>query len=134
MVVLLIIFYLVIAMTDLINLVDLRKLVYSFLLSKRNVKTAKKIHRSQKRKDRLTLSYIAEYTLYQKEFRFWQRCWVVYILLIIPQYLSIIITNVFNVLTAIILIGVLLILKIIFAVVLRNQFSSDRVSRFDKRY
>ena len=55
---------------DLINLIDLRKLVYSFLLSKRNLRGADKIHKMQSKKDRLSLSYIKEYTIYPKSFRF----------------------------------------------------------------
>lgn len=58
------------AFTDAVNLYILRDLVYSFLLSKRKPKDARKIHKEQTKRDRFTLSYIKSYAIYPKEFIF----------------------------------------------------------------
>ena len=134
MVKILIISYIFIVGIDLFNSIDLRKLVYSFLLSKRNIKGAKKIHLSQTLKNRFTLKYIKDYTIYPREFRFFHTCWIIHICSIIPEYILIIIVNFFSILNASILIAVLVVLKLIFSVLIRMQFSSNRISRFDKRY
>ena len=68
---LLIVSAVIIVLLDITICSHLRILVYSFLLSKRNIKGAKKIHKQQTRKDRFTLEYIKEHAIYQKEFRFW---------------------------------------------------------------
>ncbi len=119
---------------DFINLVDFRKLLYSFLLSKRNKRGAKKIHRKQTLKDRLTLSYINVYTDYNKEFKFFQKCYTVYSCSIIPQYLILIIANLLSLSYTFMLGGFFFITKVIIAIVLRSQFSSNRISKFDKRF
>lgn len=52
---------------------QLTTIVYSFLLSKRNEKGAKKIHNQQTKKDRITLSYVKNYTIYPKQcYRFYK--------------------------------------------------------------
>lgn len=127
-------FYFMIVVIDIINLIDLRKLTYSFLLSKRNLKAAKKIHSAQTRTNKITLSYIRNYTAYPKEFNVFQKLWIVYILIIVPQYVSIVIVNFFSILLAKILLIIVGIVKFVFAIVIAAQFSSKRISRFDKRY
>ena len=131
---LIIILYLAVIGTDAINLSDLRSLVYSFLLSKRNLKGAKKIHLTQTKKDRFTLSYIKNHAIYPKEFNFFYKLRIAYISSLIPQYAAIIILNVFSAFGAAGFLLILFIVKLIFAlVVIRSQFSG-RISRFDKRY
>ena len=63
----------------------LKEIVYSFLLSKRNVKTAKKIHLQQSKKKRFTLSYIADYTIYPKQFQRFYKVRLCYIYIFVPQ-------------------------------------------------
>ena len=119
---------------DLINLIDLRRLVYSFLLSNRNLKGADKIHKMQSKKDRLSLSYIKEHTIYPKAFRFFFGFRLMNYIILIVQYTVIVIVNLFSVFTALILIGICAIIKIFIAIFIRIHFSSNRISIFDKRY
>lgn len=126
--------YILLLLIDIINLLDLRKLVYSFLLSKRNLKKSREIHLQQTKKDKLTLSYIKDYCIHPKEFIFFQRLWVVHLCSIVPQYLLIVALNLFFSTTALIIMIVLFVLKVILAVLITSQFSAKRISRFDKRY
>ena len=119
---------------DGINLLELRKLVYSFLLSKRNIKGARKIHAEQTKCDRFTLAYIENYAIHKREFCFFQKLLVIYYYTVIPQYLLLILVGCFSITACIVLISIFFVLKIIAAVIIRANFSADRISRFDKRY
>lgn len=125
--------YAVALLIDILSIYSLRDLVYSFLLTKRNLKGAKKIHLSQTKKERFTLSYIREYALFPKEFHFYQRCWIIYISSLLPVYLLIIIANLFSTLFTIVLVGCIYTVKFVFLIFgVRSQFVG-RISRYDKR-
>ncbi len=128
------IYYICIILIDVILFIDLRKLVYSFLLSKRNIKTAKKIHLSQSKKNRITLAYIKTYTIYVKEFCFFQRLMVINMFLIIPQYILITIVSLYFVNVVLFVNIFFIVLKIMLNIVVRSKFNSKRISKFDKRY
>lgn len=67
----------------------LQTMVYGFLLSKRNDKTARKIHQQQSKKDRFTLSYIKNHTIYPTQFRRFYKFRLFYIYSLVPQYILI---------------------------------------------
>ena len=121
------------ALVDFGILMSVRRLVYSFLLSKRNVKSAKKIHADQTRRDRFTLSYIEEHAIYKKEFRFWQRSLIIFYCSVIPQYLilaaMLFVSNRIFLFVGFAFGGI----KIIIEFLVRFQFAG-RISKFDKRY
>ena len=117
------------------NTTSLRRLVYSFLLSKRNVKGAQKIHNSQPRKDKLTLSYIGKYAIYKREFTFYHRLWIINLVSMLPQYLLIVIILIISPSVALCLIGGFVFVKIIMMFIIRSQFPrTPQISKFDKRY
>ena len=132
--ILILLLYIGLILLDCILLVELRKLVYSFLLSKRNIRGAKKIHKSQLMIDKITLAYISDHTIYKKQFCFFQRLWVVNMFGIVPQYIMILTINIFwpNIVAIILLIFVGI--KILMNFIVRNNFNSNRISKFDKRY
>ena len=121
-------------MIDAIVLIDLRRLVYSFLLSKRNIKGAKKIHYAQSRKNKVTLGYIKEYTAYPKEFVLFQKCWILFIITLVPQYIVIALAQVLWNSTGCILVISFWLAKLILGITIRMQFNSKRISKYDKRY
>lgn len=83
---------------EIIYIQTLRMLVYSFLLSKRNIKGAKKIHNQQSKKNRFTLSYIKNHTIFPKQFRRFYMFRLFYIYSLIPQYIIIVVSFfVFNI-------------------------------------
>ena len=126
--------YFVLLHLDIINvMLFLRPLVYSFLLTKRNIKGAKKIHMAQTKKDRFTLSYVKEYAIFPKEYRKWHRRYLIYLASLLPQYLVIAVVNIFSVINAIILILSLFAVKFIFAFIVKLQFVSRPITRFDRR-
>jgi hypothetical protein len=113
---------------------DLKKLVYSFLLSKRNIKGAKKIHDQQTKKDRFTLKYIEQHAIYPKEFRFFQSFRMIYLYSLLPVYailgtLFLISQNVF-----LISIGVIIAIKLCIAAYIGFHFRPHPISVYDKRY
>ena len=117
---------------DCIILSELRELVYSFLLSKRNIKGAKKIHSLQSRRDRFTLSYIKNYAIFPKEFRFFQKCWIAEVASIIPQYIALVVVNFISSSTTVVVLFVLFVTKIALQIALYTQFS-NKISKYDKR-
>ena len=110
---------------------DLKEIVYGFLLSKRNTKGAKKIHMQQCKKDRFTLLYIKEYTEYPKQFRRFYKIRLLYITLLIPQY--IILLFALTCFDAFWLANLMFILKILFFVVICMPFIENKLSIYDKR-
>lgn len=125
--------YLCLVLVDFAFLLDLRKLVYSFLLSKHNIKGAKKIHKLQKSIDRISLSYIEEHTKYPRQFRVFQKMWIVNLNVLLPQYMIIIAIHVwFNNGVVFALIAFLTV-KFVMCAIVASQFS-HRISIYDKRY
>ena len=134
MIELLFILYICLLLHDWVNLDFFRQLIYSFLLSKRNVRSAKKLHKQQSRKDRFTLAYIKNYTPYQKQFSFWQKMRCLYYIITAVQDLSLILVNLFSIIYTINLLIIFIVIKAIVLVILRSQFKSSRIAKFDKRY
>ena len=118
---------------DLGLLYFLRDLVYSFLLSKRNQKGAKKIHKSQSLKNRLTLSYIEEHAVYQKQFKRFYRLRLGYIYALIPQYVILAASFIISKNVALAYLMLLFAVKIVLLFYIGHYFSS-KISIFDKRY
>ena len=123
-------------MLDAVSLWQLRILVYSFLLSKRNIKGARKIHMAHGKMDRFTLSYIKKYTIYPKQYAFYHKMMIVYYASIIPQYVMLTVVGIF--LTDCVFVSTsmsMLVIKAILAIIVRSQFTySQSVSIYDKRH
>ena len=130
----LILFYIVNILFDYVNLSDLRILVYSFLLSKRNIKSAKKIHKEQTAWDRFTLSYVNDYAVYKRQFKVFQRFLSIYQYVVIPHYLVFIIANSFSGILASVLLIASAVIKIITLCIIRHYFWRNSITIFDKRY
>ena len=127
-------FYLVNILFDYVNLSDLRLLVYSFLLSKRNIKSAKKIHKQQLVWDRFTLSYVNDYTVYKRQFKVFQKFLSIYQYIVIPHYLVFITANLFSGILASVLLIASVVIKIIILCIIRKYFWHNSITIFDKRY
>ena len=78
--------YILLVLLDIIIFVDFRGLLFSFLLSKRNRKSAKKIHSSKSFFDRFTFDYINEHTVYPKEYKFFYNLYLVFLITLPIQY------------------------------------------------
>ena len=126
--------YIVFILNDIILFCDLRKLIYSFLLSKRNRKGAKKIHLEQSTWARFTLSYIKDYAVYPKEYAFFHGLYKASMIWLLPQYMILTLVAIFwndYFLLSAIIFGII---KIILCIIVGLQFNANRISRFDKRY
>lgn len=124
----------VILLTDYLLIVFLRRLVYSFLLSKHNIKGAKKIHCSQSYKNKLTLNYIKAYVIYPKQFDFWHKVYLFFLVSTPLTYIVIALVGIFDIATSVNLIIIFYVIKTICFFIVRAQFNSGRISKFDKRY
>ena len=128
-------FFIVTVLSDISLTTQIRRLVYSFLLTKRNLKGAKKIHEKQSFVSKITLSYIKDHAIYPKDFCLWHTVWMIHIISILPQYLGLLLINVFfdDCLAAASLV-VIGIFKFVFMIVVSSQFpSSADISRYDRR-
>ena len=131
---LLIIFYLMLLLLDIILFITFRDLMFSFLLSKRNKKGAKKIHQSQDRSNQFTFNYVREHAVYKKEFRFFHNFYMANLYFTPFQYLLIIILNFISLKATFILQIIFCITKLICNFILLSQQNSNRIFKFDKRY
>lgn len=129
-----IIFYVALICWDLGILLTLRSLLYSFLLSKKNPKGAKKIHKMQSKKDKFTLSYIKEYTPYLKDFMFYRRWGLIYICITPVTYIFMLVLEFISLRAFYIVVMCLMIIKMILIFILSRNFDGSRISRFDKRW
>ena len=119
---------------DLGALFTLRELLYSFLLSKKNPKGAKKIHKMQSKKDKFTLSYIKEYTPYLKDFMFYRRWGLIYICITPVTYILMLVLEFISLRAFSIVVMCLMIIKMILIFILSRNFDGRKISRFDKRW
>jgi hypothetical protein len=71
-----ILFYFILLLLDIILFTTFRDLMFSFLLSKRNKKGAKKIHQSQDPSNRFTFNYVKDHAIYKKEFNFFHKFYI----------------------------------------------------------
>ena len=126
--------YIVFILNDIILFCDLRKLIYSFLLSKRNRKGAEKIHSEQSGWARFTLSYIKAYTIYPKEYRLFHGLYKASMIWLFPQYTSLIFVSIFWAHWFLLFALIFGIIKIILFIIVSLQFNANRISRFDKKY
>ena len=129
-----IIVYIWFVLSDMILFCDLRELVYSFLLSKRNRKSAEKIHLEQNPWARFTLSYIKDFVIYPKEYAFFHGLYLVSMIWLLPQYTILTLTAIFWNHYFLLFAIIFAIVKIILCIIVRLQFNANRISRFDKRY
>ena len=127
---LLVVSYFLLVINDNLFWSNSRTLLISFLHTKRNEKGAMKIHKAQTRKNRLLLSYIKDYAVYEKEFRFFYKIWIIFLITLIPQYVSVIVANFFSIKVALIMIWIFVFIKSVVLIILRSQFISPYRTRF----
>ena len=131
---LIIIFYFLLLLLNTNLFITFRDLMFSFLLSKRNKKGAKKIHQSQDRSNRFTFNYVAEHAIYKNEFNFFHKFYIANLYFTPVQYLLVIILNFISLKTTFIFQIIFCITKLICNFILWSQQNSSRVFKFDKRY
>lgn len=131
---LIIIIYIGFLLSDLILFHDFRKLIYSFLLSKRNRKGAEKIHSEQSFRARFTLSYIKDYAVYPKEYAFFHGLYKASMIWLLPQYMILTLVAIFWNDYFLLFALIFGIIKIILFIIVSLQFNANRISRFDKKY
>ena len=130
----LLISYFIMAMLDILNLSDARKLLLDFIIGQRNRKNAMKIHSEQRFKDRINMGYI--YPMLKKHkpiFRKYHMLYLVMLSSIIPQYVSLILCHFFVPNVVMYLVGVCILIRIILAVFLRLELGAQRMSVYAQK-
>ena len=131
----LLISYFIMAMLDILNISDARKLLLDFLIGQRNRKNAMKIHSEQRFKDRINMGYI--YPMLKKHkpiFRKYNMLYLVMLSSIIPQYVSLILCHFFVPNVVMYLVGVCILIRIILAVFLHLELGPQRMSVYAQKY
>ena len=126
--------YILLVLLDIIIFVDFRGLLFSFLLSKRNRKSAKKIHSSKSFFDRFTFNYVKEHAIYPKAYKFFHNFYLAFLITFPVQYTALITTHIFSIKAVTILLVSFVIIKLVIGAYLRLQMNSNRIYKFDKRY
>ena len=134
MIKLLVIFYFMLLLLDIILFTTFRDLMFSFLLSKRNKKGAKKIHQSQDRSNRFTFNYVREHAVYKKEFHFFHKFYIANLYFTPFQYLLVIILNFISLKATFVFQIIFCIIKLICNFILWSQQNTNIIFKFDKRY
>ena len=134
MIKLLVIFYFMLLLLDIILFTTFRDLMFSFLLSKKNKKGAKKIHQSQDRSNRFTFNYVREHAVYKKEFHFFHKFYIANLYFTPFQYLLVIILNFISLKATFVFQIIFCIIKLICNFILWSQQNTNRIFKFDKRY
>lgn len=130
----LLISYFIMAMLDILNISDARKLLLDFLIGQRNRKNAMKIHSEQRFKDRINMGYI--YPMLKKHkpiFRKYNMLYLVMLSSIIPQYVSLILCHFFVPNVVMYLVGVCILIRIILAVFLHLELGPQRMSVYAQK-
>lgn len=121
-------------LTDLHFADALRRLVYSFLLTKRNLKGAKKIHDQQAKWDRFTLAYIKDHTVYPKQYTFYYRFRLIHLYTLIPQYLTVAIVTPISLKWGLIVTFAFCVIKLLSELAVGFRNFAGRISKYDRRY
>ena len=129
-----IISYFLLLLTDIILFITFRDLMFSFLLSKRNIKGAKKIHKTQNFLNRFTFNYVKEHTIHKREFQFFYKFYITDLYFSPLQYLLLVVLNFISLKSTFILQVIFLVIKLICNFILRAQQNSNRIFKYDKRY
>ena len=128
------ILYFLVLLADLILFITFRDLMFSFLLSKRNIKSAKKIHKSQTFLNRLTFNYVKEQAVYKKEYGFFHTFYIANLCFVPLQYILLVTINFISLKATFVLQVIIFVIKLIFNFILRFQQNDSRIFKFDKRY
>ena len=126
--------YFLVLLADLILFFTFRDLMFSFLLSKRNMKSAKKIHKSQTFLNRLTFNYVEKQAIYKKEYRFFHAFYIANLWFAPVQYILLATINFISLKATFILQIIIFAIKMIFNFILRSQQNGSRIFKFDKHY
>lgn len=130
----LLVFYIIAIGIDICLMIDLRGILFSFMLSKRNRKSACTIHKSQNFKSRFSFSYVQNLTSFTKPFKIYYIIHLINWIFIPIQYLSTAIIAIFSFKISIILLSVFSAIKLILCIWLFFQRDSRKVFKYDKKY
>ena len=120
-----ILLYFCLILWDLLLVYDLRRLVYSTLMIKRNKRTAKKIYKQQGLFDKISLNYIINYIespKARKEYYVFHFLYIFQIVFFIPQYVFLIFINIVFVQIMKYILCIVVIIKLIFLIIITVNF------------
>ncbi len=119
---------------DSIVITDLRRFLFNFLIGWRNRKFVNKLHKQQPLIQRITLAYLEPYLKqYVKEFRRYQKLYVLVLYTLVPQYVILIICNLVMGAKSMYVLAGFALIKLMIALVIRFQTDSSLVSRYRKK-
>ena len=119
---------------DINLMIDLRGILFSFLLAKRNRKSANSMHKAQSFGDKLTFKYVGKHTAYVKDFKFYYRVHFLFLIIFPIMYILSAVFSVISLKIGTILLGAFSAIKLCLSIYLKFQQNSNRVFKYDKKY
>lgn len=119
---------------DFVTISDLRKFLLDFLRVKNSRKNADYVYVTQSLGDKITLSFIKEHLKkYIKEFTAYHRIYLAVLYTLVPQYILLIVCNVFMGMKSLFVLGFCAGAKLIINFAVRSNMDSNRVSIYRKK-
>lgn len=119
---------------DCVTISDLRKFLLDFLKVKKSRKNAERVYAAQSIREKIMLSFIkTNLEKYIKEFTVYHKIYIVVLYTLIPQYITIIVCNVFLGMKSVYALAFFAGTKMIINFILWINTDSNRVSRYRKR-
>ena len=121
---------LVLVLLNVITIIDARILLFDFMIGRRNRKSARKIHKEQSFKDRITMGYI--YPMLKKntvEFKWYHTLYLNVLYTIVPQCAVVVLVGMFFPKIVLYVGGVFFALGIVAAIIYRVALPGGRGGR-----
>ena len=127
-------FDLVLCLIDWMVIGALRNLLFDFLIGRRNLKSAKRIHEEQPFVQRVSMGYIKGLLKeYIRDFVAYRTLYLIILYTLIPQYIVVIVCNICLGYKSFYVLGAFAAIKLIIVIFLRFQVDAQRMSKYRKK-
>jgi len=131
MVEIIVLLYMLLIGMDIQAIIAIRKVLIEFLIGARNKKTMQKIYKQQSVTNRINLRFIMPYLKkYKNDFKLYYWTYQILLLTLIPQYITVLVINIFQNFTRYEINLVFIVIKVVLNIFLRSQVNSALQSKY----
>ena len=124
----------ILCLIDGIVIYTLRRLLFDFLIGRRNLKSARRIHNEQPFMQRVTLGYIKGMLKnYVRDFVSYRTLYLIILYTLIPQYIAVIVCNICLGYKSFYVVVAFAAIKLIIEIFLRFQVDAQWMSKYRKK-
>lgn len=124
----------ILCLIDGIVIYALRRLLFDFLIGRRNLKSARSIHNEQPFMQRVTLGYIKGMLKnYVRDFVAYRTLYLIILYTLIPQYIAVIVCNICLGYKSFYVVVAFAAIKLIIGIFLRFQVDAQWMSKYRKK-